>query len=40
MELITYNDVEQFTLFLTKGVESLDNFTIAVVPGGYKTFSS
>ena len=40
MELITYRDVEEFTLFLTKGVQSLDHFTIAVVPGGFKSFAS
>ena len=40
MELITYKDVEEFTLFLTKGVESINHFTIAVVPGGFRSFAT
>jgi hypothetical protein len=34
MELKTYNDPLEFSLYLREGVKSLDNFIIAVVPGG------
>ena len=40
MQLIHYQDPEEFSILLREGVESLYNFTIAVVPGGFRSFAT
>ena len=40
MSLLTYNDADEFSLFLRDSLSSIENFTIAVVPGGFRSFAS
>ena len=40
MELLTYKDPEEFSVLLREATRSADDFVIAVVPGGFKSFAS
>ena len=40
MELLQYSDPEEFALILREGVNSSQDFVIAVVPGGYRSFAT
>lgn len=37
MELLLYNNINDFAILLREGVKSKDNYTVAVVPGGVNT---
>lgn len=38
MELLQFSDHEEFSLLLRESAKSLDDFVIAVVPGGYRSY--
>jgi hypothetical protein len=40
MQLLTYNDADEFSILLREGVQSSEDFVIAVVPGGFKSFAT
>jgi hypothetical protein len=40
MQLLLYSDADEFSILLREGVQSSDDFVVAVVPGGFKSFAT